>query len=415
MNYFKQNIEQYKKDLAKLISFPTVLKDEYPNQAMKDALAFMGELAERDGLEYHIDQEGHYGWIQIGTEGELIGLLTHIDVVPEGDADKWKTPPFEMTEIGDNLYGRGTQDDKGPLMLMYYLLLEYKDKIQGKRMRLIFPTDEESKWRGVAKYKEQEEIPAYGFTPDSEFPVTFLEREIAQYELVGPGVEGFEIQAGTAANVVPAVATYKDDSENLVIEGKSSHAMNPYSGENAITKLIAEKPELDSPMINFIRDEINSELDGTTLFGRLIEDQYSKITVNLAIAEINSNKSRLVIDSRIPLTSNKEELLEIYKKHGEKYGFEANIFKSANSVYLPEEHWLVKDLHEAYVEVTGDNSKPTVAGGGTYAKAMDNVLAFGPLHPTSEHTMHQYNEYINLNDYEKSYDVYNYLFNKWLK
>ncbi len=414
MNFFTKNIEQYKKDLKKLISFPTVLRDEYPNQHMKDALNFMGELAERDGLEYYIEPNGYYGWVQIGSGEELIGILTHIDVVPEGEHEKWDTEPFTMTEIEGRLYGRGTQDDKGPLMLMYFLLLEYKDKIQGKRLRLIFPTDEESNWRGVNKYNELEEKPSYGFTPDSMFPVTFLEREIGQFELIGKGSDSFSIQSGTAANVVPANAVYKEGDKVLEVEGISTHAMNPSAGENAITKLVSELNEVDHPMINFIREQINGELNGEKLFGKLIKDQYSEITVNLAIAEIDENKSRLVLDSRIPLTSNIDELLSIYNKHGEKYGFEAKIYKASKSVYVPEDNWLVKDLHSAYVEVTGDNSNPTVAGGGTYAKAMENVLAFGPLLPHSEHTMHQYNEYIDLKDYAIAYDVYNKLFDKWL-
>ncbi len=414
MNYFKQNIEQYKKDLSKIISFDTVLRGEYPNQNMKDSLKFMGELAERDGLRHHINEEGYYGWIEIGEGDELVGLLTHMDVVPEGDLSGWDTPPFELTEKDGNLYGRGTQDDKGPLMLMYYLLLEYKDKIKGKRLRLIFPTDEESKWRGVDKYKELEELPTYGFTPDSQFPATFLEREIAQFELIGEGVEGFTLEAGTAANVVPALATFKSNNKELTMEGVSSHAMNPSSGVNAITKLVNELPELDSPLINFIRNEVNNELNGETLFGKLIKDQYSSITVNLAIAEFNKDSSRLVIDSRIPLTSNKDELLDIYTNHGNRYGFKANVLKHSPSTYFEEEHWLVKDMVEAYNAVTGEALKPSVVGGGTYAKAMDNILAFGPLLPTSEHTMHQYNEYINIEDYSIAYDVYNHLFDKWL-
>ncbi len=415
MNYFRKNLQQYKDDLGKLISYRTFLEDVYPNQAMKDALKYMGELAERDGLEYKIDPEGYYGWIQIGSGEEMIGLLTHIDVVPPGVEEEWDTPPFTMTEIDGKLYGRGTQDDKGPLMLMYYLLLEYKDVIKGKRMRLIFPTDEESKWRGIAKYKENEETPNYGFTPDSEFPVTFLEREIGQFELIGEGSNEFMIEAGTAGNVVPAKAIYKDKDGEIIVDGKSAHAMNPSDGDNAITKLINELPHLDHPMVNFVREQINSEINGETLFGRLIEDQYSPITLNLAIMEVNTERTRIVCDSRIPLTSSKEELLELYKLQGTKYGFEPKIVKSANSVYIPEDNWLVKDLKNAYREVTGDEAKPQVAGGGTYAKAMDNVLAYGPLLPTSIFTMHQYNEFISIDEYEVAYDVYNRLLDKWLK
>ncbi len=415
MNFLENNLQQFKDDLKKLISFETVLEDVYPNQAMIDALAFMKKIADRDGIKSYIDPDGYYGYVEIGQGEEMVGLLTHIDVVPAGIPEEWNTPPFEMTEIDGRLYARGTSDDKGPLMLMYYLLKEFKDATLTKRVRLIFPTDEESKWRGVAKYKQEEELPTFGITPDSQFPVTFLEREILQVKLTGPGTNDFILQGGTAANVVPAKAHFKSADKELNVDGKSSHAMNPSLGINAISKLVNELGDIDHPMINFIRDEVNNQINGETLFDKLIEDQYAQITANLAVADFGPEKTTLIIDSRIPTTSDSKEILSIYKSKADKYGYTVEIHKNSKQVYIPEDNWIIQGLQECYKTVTGDDMKPIDSGGGTYAKAMDNIVAFGPLMPDAPHTEHQYNENISVSDYIKAYDVYVHMLNKWVK
>lgn len=44
-------------------------------------------------------------------------LLAHIDVVPASESDGWEAPPFSAKEIDGFIYGRGTIDDKSPLMV----------------------------------------------------------------------------------------------------------------------------------------------------------------------------------------------------------------------------------------------------------------------------------------------------------
>ncbi len=50
----------------------------------------------------------------------MIGILGHVDVVPEGDLESWNYPPFEGIVEDGKLYGRGTQDDKGPTISAIY-------------------------------------------------------------------------------------------------------------------------------------------------------------------------------------------------------------------------------------------------------------------------------------------------------
>ncbi|MBA4731573.1 MAG: M20/M25/M40 family metallo-hydrolase, partial [Alcanivorax sp.] len=57
-------------------------------------------------------------WARRGSDGPLLVFAGHTDVVPTGDAGKWRFDPFEPTEDGDLLYGRGAADMKGSIAAM---------------------------------------------------------------------------------------------------------------------------------------------------------------------------------------------------------------------------------------------------------------------------------------------------------
>ena len=46
-----------------------------------------------------------------GRRPDKVWVLSHLDVVPEGDVSLWQSDPFDLRVEGDRLYGRGTEDD----------------------------------------------------------------------------------------------------------------------------------------------------------------------------------------------------------------------------------------------------------------------------------------------------------------
>ncbi len=418
MNYLKENIENYKKDLKKLISFETYLtsRDDYPNQAQKNALEYIKTLSEKDGFKSYIDPQGYYGYIEIGEGEELIGLLAHLDVVPPGDINEWNSNPFDMHEVDGKLIGRGTSDDKGPFMLVYYLLKEYKDKPLNKRIRIIFGTDEESAWRGINKYNEFEESVTIGFTPDASFPVAFQEREIIQIKLTSIGSDVLTLKGGVAPNVVPNFAEFKMDEKITIEEGIAAHAMDPSKGVNAISKLVSNIAYNIHPIIDFIKNEIKLEYNGETLLGKLIKDEYITQTCNLGLVNIDGKGSEIILDFRIPSVITGKQIYEIInKKIKLSYpNIKSEIYKNNGVVNMDKNSKLIKDMTMAYKEVIGDKLEPVTASGGTYAKAMKNTVAYGPLFPWNEHSEHKVNEYIIIEDYIKAYEIYRVLIEKWI-
>lgn len=147
------------------------------------------------------------GHIEMGSGEELLGILCHVDVVPEGTG--WTYPPFEGVVANDRIYGRGAIDDKGPTIAAWMAMKLVKESgIElSKRVRLIIGSDEESGFRCVTRYFEKEEMPDLGFAPDADFPIINAEKGIANLIFSQTGSSETEtiqfFQAGKRTNMVP--------------------------------------------------------------------------------------------------------------------------------------------------------------------------------------------------------------------
>lgn len=419
MNYLKENWEKYLEDIKGLIKIQSWLKDakDYPTPQMKEALEYMISLAKRDGMtNYFIEENGHYGYIEIGSGEELIGIIGHLDVVPPGDANSWDSEPFELTEKEGKLYARGIQDDKGPVMIGYYLMKElFEEGNLNKRIRLIMGTDEETLWRGIDKYiADGQEHVTYGIAPDSAFPVTYSERALLQYLIKSDKpVEGFELTGGVAFNAVADSATLTVNGSSKEFKGKTAHAMEPWEGHNAIYDAVGEL-ESDHNLIKFIKEGLNNEVNGKTLFGEIIKDDDAELTFNIGKINMKGNEAILSMDSRLPNTISLEDFEAKLKVELDKYGLTYERYDYLQGVYIPKDSQIVKDLMSTYQEITGDMTEPQASGGATYARGMENVVAFGPLFNYTEITEHQPNEHISIEEFQKVYEIYYKSFKKWL-
>ena len=129
---FRKRIEEKKEnlvaDLAGCIRIPSVYAEDgsgYPyGKKVQECLEYMLETAARLGFPVH-NMDNQLGWCEYGEGEEMIAVLCHLDVVPEGDG--WTVPPYEGLVRDGRIYGRGTMDDKGPAMAALYGLLALKE------------------------------------------------------------------------------------------------------------------------------------------------------------------------------------------------------------------------------------------------------------------------------------------------
>ncbi|MGY0395524.1 Sapep family Mn(2+)-dependent dipeptidase [Fusobacterium sp. SYSU M8A802] len=437
----EENFIEFLGNLDRLISIPSYYQEDksvYPfGENIQKVLEEMLSICKELGFKTYIDPEGYYGYAEVGEGDKLVGVLGHLDVVPPGNLEKWDNPPFSPVIKDGKYYGRGSQDDKGPTLAAIYALKTLLDSglKLNYRVRFIFGTDEENLWRDMPKYIEKEEMPTIGFTPDSKFPLIYSEKGLLQCKLVGKNESGMLFKGGDAFNSVPSNMIVPKDEElkrvltelnyefeekenDIEIIGKSVHAQVAETGINAINRYMHALTLLgkESKSGKFISENLIGFDFAEPIFG-LIKDEHSgELKFNVGKIEFTENEEILGIDMRIPVTYDKEEIVKTLSEKAKEYGFEYRQHDYLKSIYVPLDSELITTLMSAYQEVTGDmESQPVASGGATYARAMENCVAFGCVLPGRPKTEHQPNEYIVLDDIKQAMKIYMKAFEKFNK
>ena len=382
--------------------------------------------------------DGQVGYAEYGQGGEMVAVLGHVDVVPVGDG--WKYPPFSGEVADGAIYGRGAQDNKGPIFAALYGLKAIKDSglPLKKRVRVIFGTCEETNMSDMVYYADREELPVAGFTPDSDFPVIYAEKGILHIVFsrafdtpdaaadaaatataaadattadttaaadTRPGVRFVSINCGTVANSVPdkAEAVLEIDGRQVRLEslGKAAHGSTPLQGDNAIFGLLRLlrlqdiEPEYRD-CFAFLGDAMGRETFGEDLGLAMSDAPSGSLTANFGL--LNGDRSRIKgsLDIRYPVTASKDEILDILGCKLEEGGFAIDTLHHLAPLYRPLDDDLVKTLAGIFAEKTGTWHEPVSTGGGTYARTLPNILAFGPRYPGEEHLFHQTDENITI-------------------
>ncbi|MFW6119940.1 MAG: dipeptidase PepV [Petrotogales bacterium] len=415
------------------------------------ALDYTLELAKDLGFVTH-RVDGYAGHIHFGNKGKLFGVLGHLDVVPSGEG--WGVDPFDGTIRDGYIFGRGVIDDKGPTIASIYALKAVKEfGLDPKnRVRIIIGTNEESGWEGITEYFKHEEKPQMAVTPDAAFPLIYAEKGIINYEISTGfrngknGVIVKELSGGNASNMVPSHAravlqdvdnetekllrTYsprnktkitlerKDDEVIINVEGDSAHGSTPDRGENAIAPLLEMLSKIDlfsKELEIFIRklsERIGYETNGKSLGIAGSDDMSGALTVNLGTIELKKNLVNAVINIRYPVFFN-EPRIQSQLKEALK-GLDVLGGHHLEPHYVSPDSELVKMLTEVYEKTTGNKADLLTTGGGTYARAVKNAVAFGALFPGREETEHKPDERILIDDLMLLTKIYANLFYKIL-
>lgn len=404
---------------------------EGPAKALSEGLKIAQELG------FHtVNLDNYCGYAEMGEGEEIVGIAGHLDIVPVGG--DWTHDPFKLTREGNYVYGRGTTDDKGPVLeALYAMKLLHDSGVKlNKRVRLIMGCNEETGSKCMEHYNEVAEELSCGFTPDANFPCIHGEKGYMSMMAYSKNTKIISMNGGFVSNavcdtcttVIPASAGMKDKLEealsqtglkeykvteqngqiSIYAKGIPAHASTPTLGVNAagVTFECLEKAGFEDDFVKFYNSHLGTACDGSGV-GLKFEDEYGDLTFCNGIVKTEDGVISCTIDIRVPVTLKAQQVRKMCEGRLEDENGRIEIIEIGDPLFFPRQSPLVEALYKAYVDVTGDKeNEPMVIGGGTYAKSLKNIIAFGPEKLGIDYRIHSADEYILVSGMEEAVQIY---------
>ena len=193
---------------------------------------------------------------ETGRGDRTLLIYNHYDVQPPDPLDEWDTPPFEPTERGGYLFGRGVSDNKGNLLARLQAIEAYRATIGELplRIRVLYEGEEESGSAHLAAFvaRHGERLRADGCVWEAGY------KDAAGRATISCGLKGIayvDLQVRGAkkdahsslATILPnpawrlvwALATLKNAADEITIDGFMDLVRPPTAAERAVLEDLA--------------------------------------------------------------------------------------------------------------------------------------------------------------------------------
>ncbi|QJG66722.1 Sapep family Mn(2+)-dependent dipeptidase [Mycoplasma phocoenae] len=412
----------------------TNLEAKYPfGEEVDKVLEYVLNLSNKFNFKTYKDPQNRYGYAEIGDGKKIIGILCHLDVVPSGDDSQWESAAFKPLIKDNEIFGRGTLDDKGPTIINLYAMKYILDNnllSDEYTIRIVFGLSEETTMESMKFYLADFGYPDYAYTPDGEWPLIFAEKLIFDYDLIFPTYNDYKLTAGEVYNQIPDALIVettetgeliklfnKDDVEQInenkfIVRGVAGHGSTPFAGDNAILKFVKTLVEsntkyLENDFFKFIYTNFKNNDFSMPLVFKNYADESGELTSNPAFIRMKNSRISIGFDMRVPVLKHKDDvekdLLDYMNINS--YDYQFNMVGSKNAKYISTKSMLVETLMQVYWDVTQKHSeKPIAIGGGTYARTFEECVAFGAT--TKMELMHAPNERFTFDEIKEDLQIY---------
>jgi succinyl-diaminopimelate desuccinylase len=333
-----------------------------------------------DSMHDGIPQPNVVATMDVGAKTTVL-LCTHYDVVPPGDVEDWKFPPFELTIQKDKAFGRGVSDNKGNIVAAVSAAKELIKKRSSK-----------VNWKILIS--PNEEI-------GGEYGIDYL--------MNGPpkirGDFGLVVDSGPEYVSIGASGVI---AGTITVHGTQGHAGYPFKFANAIHLSVP----LMQVMLDYvdIRRKVESEFPAPpgsphqTLWGRF------SMTVYQAGSKTNTipGKAEISFDCRTVPEEDVEtvakDIEEFFAKAKEETCVEATLtFKTKHAGWGSDrENKFIKAFHAAVHEAVNPEIPISADLGGNDGHYFTShgipTACFGTLR--DDNNYHGLDEFMHLEDYE---------------
>lgn len=337
--------------LAKLVEIPSV----YPNGDTREICDFINELMLGWGYESRVEKRNDIianVVATIGTGEPVLAFNCHIDTVGVEDADAWKSDPFELDIRDGRAYGLGANNCKGPAASQLWVAKQLAEQGGPKKGSVVFTFvgDEEALGDNGTAYLRDEKI----CNPEML--------------VVGAQTENALITRERGVMWV-----------ELAVSGKSAHAGDPGSGENAIMRMARLLCHLEKELFPAIAGRNEDGIQSTISIGRINGGQ----NINVVPSSCSVAIDRRMLPVSENIVDAIQEMQTILEGAGEPEGcFTLEKLTGTNGFSAPQDGALVSAFKEAIEKTTGEKAEflDSVGAfdGRFYADDDIEIVNFGP-------------------------------------
>lgn len=452
-----------------LVAFRTVSAEglAHENPGFAEMKQYLQAWAGERGFEFQSFGADDAWELRLGQGPRRVGYVMHADVVPAGEGEVpegWSGAPFSAWIQDGKLYGRGTEDDKGPIAAVLVALhtLARFGLVPNAQLVAILGTAEEKSWDGMVRYAQTSTKPEHVVSIDASYPVVIAESGFVAWKVALPLGSPRPVDAGDRPRIeraqggqfltqVPGEATMtvlpargehaialahrleplgqdlaktmgpgfeldvRTAGPRVIVRarGRAVHSSEAERGDNAlwllarVAAVLDPEPNAVSRMLGLIDRHFVLDHHGQRLGLDYAHPLMGRLLVSPTLLDTGVDSVSLGINMRRPAGRSKAEfegVLDIALAR----------LQAEESELTSPERWvgepaladtsgpLVSTLMELYRKTTGDRSSaPISIRGGTYARLFPGAVSFGPSMPGRTYTGHGPNEHIELEVLER--------------